>query len=539
MNRYIRIGRLNKAFQYVDDRFLDLVEKERKAGRRRHLGKIRAFLGTVAACVCLAVVLPGAALAYNWFGLRELILPEEENGYVSLTLGEYAGKPEVAALREWKQFVEGYDTEATLYAEAVKEGFSTEGRKDWQLYGVYTREMGETLDQIAKQYGLMLHTGMEYVSGEELEGLAGGSFLEGVNVENCRVYENGSFHFVGTTELDGIGAVFFRFSCAGKGFLDENIPFRGHRDGYAEWQYDTADGESLRLALGTYDTRILKESADRYIIVDMPYGSHHGITEENLQELAEKLDFGMVMDMQMPGISREKPVRKSAMISLSGYMESPETQAFAEWQEFLAHYDTDDRIADAVGNGVFVAEGREDWGLYSVYSYEMGEKLDEIAAKYGLKLHTEVNIVDRDDFIERVGGCFMDREVLNGAYIYEDGYFGFDGDVELPGCGMTDFQFTRSVKGTFNEVMLTIGQAEDFTEWQYVAACGEPVLLALGPGKALILADSEECFITVNVLRGTEEGMTQEDLQELADKIDFRILEDVAYSDGGKRGGIL
>ena len=133
----------------------------------------------------------------------------------------------------------------------------------------------------------------------------------------------------------------------------------------------------------------------------------------------------------------------------------------------------------------------------------------------------------------------MDREVLNGAYIYEDGYFGFDGDVELPGCGMTDFQFTRSVKGTFNEVMLTIGQAEDFTEWQYVAACGEPVLLALGPGKALILADSEECFITVNVLRGTEEGMTQEDLQELADKIDFRILEDVAYSDGGKRGGIL
>ena len=80
MNRYIRIGRLNKAFQYVDDRFLDLVEKEREAGRRRHLGKIRAFLGTVAACVCLAVVLPGAALAYNWFGLRELILPEEENG---------------------------------------------------------------------------------------------------------------------------------------------------------------------------------------------------------------------------------------------------------------------------------------------------------------------------------------------------------------------------------------------------------------------------------------------------------------------------
>ena len=146
-------------------------------------------------------------------------MPEEDEEYVSLTLSEYAGKPEVAALREWKRFLAGYDTDAALYAEAVKEGFSTEGREDWELYGVYTREMGETLDETAEKYGLMLHTYMGYISEEELEGLAGGSFLEEVSVENCRVYENGSLHFVGATELDGMGAVFFRFSCAVKGTL--------------------------------------------------------------------------------------------------------------------------------------------------------------------------------------------------------------------------------------------------------------------------------------------------------------------------------
>lgn len=299
MIRENRISRLNEAFQYVDDRFLDLVEKARKTGRRRHIRKIRAFLGTAAACVCLAVVLPVAALAYNWFGLRELILPK--------------------------------------------------GRD---------------------------------ITGPE-----------------------------------------------------------------------------------------------------------------------------------------------DAVISLSGYMDSPETQAFVEWQEFLAHYDTDHRIADGVGNSVFAAKDREDWGLYSVYSYEMGEKLDEIAAKYGLKLHTEVSIMNQDELMYRVGGDFADKDILTWAYFYEDGTFQVEGNADLPDSGMTDFQFRRSVKGTFNEVMLSIGQAEDFTEWQYMTDCGEPVLLALGPDKALILSDSEKCFITVNVLRGAEGGMTKEDLQELADKIDFRIPE--------------
>lgn len=128
----------------------------------------------------------------------------------------------------------------------------------------------------------------------------------------------------------------------------------------------------------------------------------------------------------------------------------------------------------------------------------------------------------------RVGGDFADKDILTWAYFYEDGTFQVDGNADLPGSGMTDFQFRRSVKGTFNEVMLSVGRGEDFTEWQYMTGCGEPVLLALGPDKALILADSEECFLTVNVLRGTEEGMTKEGLQELADQIDFRLLEDVS-----------
>ncbi len=215
-----------------------------------------------------------------------------------------------------------------------------------------------------------------------------------------------------------------------------------------------------------------------------------------------------------------------ATIALSGYQGSPEAEALAEWNEFLTHYDTDHRILDALGNGIFLAEGREDWSLYNVYSMEMGEKLDEIAEKYGLKLHTGMDIVEPDELEDRVGGELLSGDCIGyTAYIYEDGSFQLDGDVELKDCGAAGFQFRRVVKGSFDEVALNIGQVEDYAEWQYVSDCGEPVLLELGSGKALIFLDCDNCFIAVNVLAGSDQGMTRGDLQDLADMIDFRILK--------------
>lgn len=222
---------------------------------------------------------------------------------------------------------------------------------------------------------------------------------------------------------------------------------------------------------------------------------------------------------------------KSNLISLSGYLGSPEAEALREWNEFLETYDTDHKILNELGNRVFVAEGRTDWSMYGVYSYEMGEKLDEIVKKYGLKLHNEMNIIGRDELMYRVGGSFIDS-VKGGAYIYEDGTFLFESDVKLKKYGIIDFQLIRKVKGTFEESFLNIGQFEDYEEWQYVTRSGEPVLLAIGlEHTSLIFVESEDCFISVNVLAGMEDDFTKEDLQELADQIDFSILEEVKIPD--------
>ena len=526
MSELMGYMRLNEAFQYVRDEFLDIVEEEKRKKKKRPMWSVT---GIVAACICV-LLLPVGVIAARWFGLWDFLI-KEDNPNTYFTAYEFFQRKEVWALNRWEEFLAGYDMDGAILSEAMENGFAVEGREDWSLYGVYSYEMGEMLDDIARRSGLALHHTVDNITFEELKSRVGGSFMEDVDIEGlCQVYEYGSIYFKGNAKLGNYGNTAFEFHCVVKGTFDDTLPLWRDYGSLDEWQYDAACGESVRLALGESHGMILTETDDRICLVVVPNGRENGITEESLQELADKVDFVMLKEMELPEVGRDTLISNLSVISLQGYTDSPESQALVEWEEFLDQYNAEHPLS-LFGNILFIAEGREDWQQYSVWDYEMGEKLDEIAEKYGLKLHTTENIIDSPELMYRVGGDFMDEESLSWAYIYEDGYFGAEGEVELSGCGMTSFQFTRSVKGTFNDVTLNIGQVGEFVDWQYTTACGEPVLLAMGPYKALIFADYEECFISVNVLLGSEEGITEENLQELADQIDFRILKDVQVPD--------
>ncbi|MCM1046339.1 MAG: hypothetical protein NC417_12590 [Candidatus Gastranaerophilales bacterium] len=231
---------------------------------------------------------------------------------------------------------------------------------------------------------------------------------------------------------------------------------------------------------------------------------------------------------ESPSVGRYS--QEDGRISLSGFRDSPEAQALAEWTAYC-----DDHVSQIVaelGNGVFVAEGRPDWEMYMVYSYEMGEKLDEIADKYGLKLHRNMNVVSYEELAYRVGGNFLSEDCIRyWGYIYDDGSFQGECDVDLADYGTVALQYARAVKGTFDEVTLNIGSVEDYTEWQYVTACGESVLLALSSHKALIFADFEDCFFSANILQGTRNGIGRDALQQIADQFDLSVLKKVQIPD--------
>ncbi len=217
-------------------------------------------------------------------------------------------------------------------------------------------------------------------------------------------------------------------------------------------------------------------------------------------------------------------------ISLQGYSGSPEYQAALAWAESLHSYDRDGAELKKVGNQPTGFEEKYSYNGYHVYTQAMADKIDEISAQYGLALHTGGMQAATVAELEARFGDFLSTYNY-GGYYYADGTF--QSDCEQGGIS---FQLRRCMKGTLDTVLLNITDAEQYEQWEYETASGVTVLLALGPDKALILADLDESFVAVNVLGGTaapEPGtedefapspMTAERLQALADSIDFSIL---------------
>lgn len=232
------------------------------------------------------------------------------------------------------------------------------------------------------------------------------------------------------------------------------------------------------------------------------------------------------------------PDQGTDMISLQGYTDSPEYKAAKEWKDFEDGYDQDESILDAVGNDPTPWDKK--YGAYYVYSQEMADKVDEIAGKYDLKLHSgRPTLADMDELC-KLFGSFTSCEDGSGYY-YDDGTFKFDGDEEVDGS-LISYQFIRNMKGVFDTIFLTVGDLNKYEQWEYETAGGEIVLLALGDDKALIIADLDNSFVAVNVLSGTDETfmddygtVTKKTLEALADSFDFSVLGNAKDSSGSDR----
>lgn len=207
-------------------------------------------------------------------------------------------------------------------------------------------------------------------------------------------------------------------------------------------------------------------------------------------------------------------------ISLAGYQASPESQALAEWRTYL---DSDVKQQD-----VGISEGPSRFSLYQVYTADMEEKLQEIAEKYDLTLHTQVvRQAQYPEAFESWDAFLGQRNRAYDARMYEDGTFLFEGECDLEDGTTVSYQMIRSVRGSFTDGLLTVGDVEDYREWTYEAACGQPVTLALSMEQGLLLTDLGDCLVTVNIPGGAAEKQ----LEALADSLDFKALTPVTAPD--------
>ena len=117
----------------------------------------------------------------------------------------------------------------------------------------------------------------------------------------------------------------------------------------------------------------------------------------------------------------------SDLIALQGFPQSAEFRANAEWMDYLAAYgaavDTEARVDPR-------------YALYNVSSEAEGRALDEITARYGLRLHTSLTDFDSEDELYELLGSrpFFTNCAAIGGYVYEDGSFQGDGTSVAGRC---------------------------------------------------------------------------------------------------------
>lgn len=249
-----------------------------------------------------------------------------------------------------------------------------------------------------------------------------------------------------------------------------------------------------------------------------------------------------VLDLSVPAeepegtAQKDIPKKEVDMVSLAGVAGSPEHEADVEWQEFLENYDQDGSILAAVGESPTGFEA--EYGEYLCYSQEMADKIDEICEKYGLQKLTGFELAENyeglcnsagvGDFLG-VKGEDVKAEYLSG-WFFADGSFDFDGSAVIGGSSFvtTDYQFSRAMKGTFQGTSLNVGNLKEYKEWDYTTKNGETVLLATnGSTKALIIAEREKSFVTVNVLGDIQKGLFgigEEELEKMAEAFDFSVI---------------
>lgn len=308
---------LLKSLDYIDDKYLDLVE-EMTVKKNRIWWKSGV---AVAACVVL-VLASGTAVAYatNLFGLKDVIIrtePKEEElpdepfiptsevelpdgskilyneigdstmippegtteeeipiptstGDINetISLNGFAGTPEANASAEWDEYYWNYvDTHELTNDPVEPDAFG----EDLKCYCPYNQEMADKMREIVAKYNLKLHTEPMSVLFEDFDAYFGGRLCPD-SLSECygaHGYTDGTISFdAGFVDEDGY-QFDIQFDCHEKGYFDDVCLTIGNSEDYIQENYVTKNGTEVSLSLSPYKGLIIVNYDNKFIVVNM------------------------------------------------------------------------------------------------------------------------------------------------------------------------------------------------------------------------------------------------------------------------------
>lgn len=237
------------------------------------------------------------------------------------------------------------------------------------------------------------------------------------------------------------------------------------------------------------------------------------------------------------------------VLTLAGLKGSPNYQAAQEWFTFKQAYDPDGAIKASVWKNL--PEFPEEYAYYNIYTQEMKDKLDELLAKYDLKLiGSTVPFITEELTLKALGldniavpGSNAVMELDFAAY-QECGNLNMDFNFILPGTTEEPDLETRchiyyTHKDAFTDDVISLGEIDTWKEWNYTTASGAEVLIFRSPEdwRGYIFCDMPHYTVTLQFAfideqfttyaNGTtvheQEFMTDQQIERLADAIDFSI----------------
>lgn len=236
-----------------------------------------------------------------------------------------------------------------------------------------------------------------------------------------------------------------------------------------------------------------------------------------------------------------EPIEKTRdIITLYGHSGDPIQLALAEWYDFLETYDPNGELMDNNPDHPEILNQYE--FTYSCYTQDMVTKVDEIAAKYDLKLLEDWLVFQAwqsDIFLEETG---IDTFLLpeSGAEITRlSGMcyppYNFDMDFELS-TDILDSKLWVTVlyarKDYFPRAFPGGMDLTLFEQWDYTAPDGTTLLLALSTkGQGYIIAEPENAML-IYLIDGNFSGsayptedqiLTRKQLEAVAELFDYSI----------------
>lgn len=240
----------------------------------------------------------------------------------------------------------------------------------------------------------------------------------------------------------------------------------------------------------------------------------------------------------------EPTEKERDIITLYGHSGDPVQLALTEWFAFLETYDPEGKLADNNPDHEEIPNRYE--YTYHCHTPEMAAKVDEIAAKHGLKLleewipfqqwHSDIFYAQSGVSSFLLPGSGAEASHLSGMF-YPPYNLDMDLNLKMPDLDVRLFVsviYARSdyFPGGFPGSV----DLNDYQQWDYTSADGTSLLLALNSkGHGYVIAQPEGAMMVLSVdgnFSGSayptaEEIITKDQLEAAADCFDYSIRPEI------------